>query len=397
MTRAGVAAVLATLVGTAVASGQQPPGTKSLTLAELEAAARRDSLDPEARFRLATRYYRLERFDDEERELRATIAIDPRYAPAYLWLGDLPFDRRPKLWQELRKNKVPSELAPAVEQSYRLWRQAFLIDPMVDLRVAGVAAPPEDMVVVPDYGRATTIFLLRLGLGAFGAARYELSHSALQLWAERVYPGAPRDSLPDFLLWFRGLAAGHQRAYDVAIEDFQDLLERSQRAERADTLMHIPLQTNDFRYVLARFHQLWGRRADAMRLYQEAIANDLGLYMAHVRMAQIYRDYRMWDQAVQEAERAVAANPDDATALLDLGVILAEAGRGAQAEEALGRAVAANPRDPRPIYHLVLVRQQLQKPAEARAALARFVGIAPGSRYERQLADAKQRLAALQP
>jgi tetratricopeptide (TPR) repeat protein len=376
---------------------QRPPAPKPPTLEELESRARQDSLDPDAHFRLAQRYYSLKRLDDEARELRATIAVDPRYAPAYLWLGDLPFDHRPKLWQENRKGKVPEALRDAVQQSYRLWRQAFLIDPLVDFRVIGAKPPEEGMVVVPEYGRYTTEYMLWLGLGAFSVGRYELAYGALKSWVERAYPNQPRDSLPGFLFWYRGLSAAHQRAYKIGIEDFQVLLDRSLEAEQADTLLPFQLETNDYRYVLAVLHQLWGKPADAMRLYQEAIASDLGLYMAHVRLAQMYREYKMWDKAIEEARRAIETNPDDATAVLELGVILADAGRAAEAEATLGQAAAANPRDPRPSYHLGLVRQQLAKAGEAREALSRFVAIAPSSRYERQIADAKQRLAALGP
>jgi len=378
-------------------SAQQRPPARPPTLAELEARVRSDSLDPESHFRLAGRYYTLKRFDDEERELRTAIGIDPRYAPAYLWLGDLPFDRRPKLWKEQRKGKIPPELQPAVEQSYRLWRQAFIIDPMVDFRVVGATAPPEDMVVIPEYGRATTDHLLHLGLGAFGVARYELAYGALDLWAQRAYADKPVDSLPDFLFLYRGLAAGHQRAYNRAIADFQVLLARSLKAESADTLLPFPLRTNDYRYVLGVLHQTWGKHAAAIALYQDAITADLGLYMAHVRLAQIYGAYKMWDEASAEAQRAIEAYPDDPTAVRELGVILSEAGRSAEAEDALGRAAAANPRDPRAIYHLGVVRQQLAKPAEARDALSRFIAIAPVTRYERELADARQRLATLTP
>jgi tetratricopeptide (TPR) repeat protein len=399
MSRPAVLAVATVLV--AAAAGRLPaqqhaqPKTPPPTLEQLESRARQDSLDPEARFLLARRYYRLNRLNDEERELRATIAVDPRYAPAYLWLSDLPFDRRPKLWEEDRKGKVPEALRPAVEESRRLRRQAFLIDPMVDFRVVGAKAPPEDMVVLPDYGRYTTELMLWLGIGAFGEGRYELAHGALKAWVERAHPKQPRDSLPDFLFWFRGLSAAHQRAYTVATEDFRTLLDRSLQSERADTLIQIPLHTNDYRYVLAVLYQHWGKPADAMRLYQEALANDLGLYMAHVRLAQMYREYKMWDQAITEARRAIETNPDDPSAVLDLGVILAEANRAAEAEAALGQAVAANPRDPRAIYHLGIVRQQLAKPAEAREVLARFVAMAPATRYAGQIADAKQRLVVL--
>ncbi len=389
-------AAMAVAAMTAGAAQQRPPA-KPPTLVELEARAGSDSLDPESHFRLAARYYTLKRFDDEERELRTAIGIDPRYAPAYLWLGDLPFDRRPKLWKDERKGKVAPELQPAVEQSYRLWRQAFIIDPMVDFRVVGTSAPPEDMTVVPEYGRATTDYLLQLGLGAFGVARYELAYGALDLWAQRAYGDKPADSLPDFLFLYRGLAAGHRRLYNRAIADFQVLLARSLKTESADSLLPFPLHTNDYRYVLGVLHQTWGKHAAAIALYKDAIAADLGLYMAHVRLAQIYRTYKMWDEASAEAQRAIETNPDDATAVRELGVILSEAGRSAEAEDALGRAAAANPRDPRAVYHLGIVRQQLAKPGEAREALSRFVAMAPSTRYEREIADAKQRLTALGP
>lgn len=327
--------------------------------------------------------------------MRAAIAIDTRYAPAYLWLADLPYDRRPKLWEQERKGRVPAELRAAVEESDRLARRAFLIDPMVDFRVIGATAPPEDMVVLPEYGRYTTEFMLWLGLGAFGAGRYELAYGAFKSWVERAYPNQPRDSLPAFLFWYRGLSAAHEHAYKVAIEDFQVLLDRSLKTEQSDTLIQIPLNTNDYRYVLAVLHHLWGKPADAMRLYQEALASDLGLYMAHVRLAQMFRDYKMWDQAIAEGRRAVETNPDDATALVELGVILGDAGRAAEAEETLRQAATANPRDPRAVYHLGLVQQQLAKSTDAREALTRFIAIAPAARYERQIADAKQRLTAL--
>jgi tetratricopeptide (TPR) repeat protein len=227
-----IVVVVAAAVAVNAASAQQRPQAKPPTLEQLQTRAREDSLDPEAHFRLAARYYTLKRFDDEERELRTTIEIDPRYAPAH-------------------------------------------------------------------------------------------------------------------------------------------------------------------RYVLAVLNQNWGRHAEAIRLLQEAIAADLGLYMGHVHLAQIYRAYKAWDHAIAEQQRAIETNPEDPSAVRELGILLSDAGQPAQAEEALGRAAATNPRDPRTIYHLGVVRQQLAKPLEARETLARFVAIAPAARYERELADARQRLAAL--
>jgi tetratricopeptide (TPR) repeat protein len=137
-----------------------------------------------------------------------------------------------------------------------------------------------------------------------------------------------------------------------------------------------------------------GQYNEAIDLYRRALENDIGLYMAHVRLAQIYEDYNMFPQAVAERRAAVSANPDDPSLLLDLGKTLAHANQWIDAEKALEDAVTANPRDPRPHYFLGIVDQHQNKAQEARTAFNDFIALAP-SRYSAQINDAKQRLSAL--
>ncbi|MGE5759124.1 MAG: tetratricopeptide repeat protein [Gemmatimonadota bacterium] len=362
-------------------------------LAELEAAARRDSLDVETLYRLALRYDLINRFDDAERVARDAVGIDPRCARAWLLLANLPYDRRPKLWDEVRKQKVPPAWQAAVVESDRLERRAFLIDPLVDFRVKGAPPPNQDIVAIPDYGEYTTVYLLVLGVSEFGW-RYELSYNALDLYAQRAYKNQPIDSIPSGVFLWRGLAAAHLGSYNRAVADVQVLLDRSLKHEAGDSLIQVDLGTNDYRYLLALFKQRLHRPADAMALYQEALASDLGLYMAHVRLAQLYAEHQMWAQAVEESRRAVTANPDDPSLLVDLAEMLRDGGRLVEAEEAFRQAAQANARNPRVSYELGLVEQQVGNPAAAKEALTRFVAIAP-SGMSTEIADAKQRLAAL--
>lgn len=366
---------------------------KLVPLAELEAAARRDSLDSDVLYRLALRYDLVNRYDDAERTARQAVSIDPRCARAWLLLAYMPYDRRPKLWDEVRKGKVPPAWQAAVAESERLERRAFLIDPLVDFRVKGAPPPKQDIVAIPDYGEYTTAYLLLLGLSEFGW-RYELSYNAFDLYAQRRFKGQPIDSIPSGILWWRGLAAAHLGSYPRAIADIQVLLDRSLQHEAGDSLIQMDLGTNDYRYLLALFKQRSHRPADAMTLYQQALASDLGLYMAHVRLSQLYAENHMWSQAVEEARRAVTANPDDPSLLVDLAEMLRDAGRLPEAEEAFRQAAQANARNPRVSYELGLVEQQVGNPAAAKQAFARFVTIAP-SGMSTEIADAKQRLAAL--
>jgi len=58
---------------------------------------------------------------------------------------------------------------------------------------------------------------------------------------------------------------------------------------------------------------------EAIDLYREVLTNDHCLYMAHVRLAEIYETAQMLPQAINSRRNAVNANPDDESLLLDLG------------------------------------------------------------------------------
>jgi len=81
--------------------------------------------------------------------------------------------------------------------------------------------------------------------------------------------------------------------------------------------------------------------------------------------------------------------------VLDLGKTLANLGRFQEALEPLRRAIEMNPRDVRAYLYLGLVLEHLGNKDDARATLTSFITLAP-SRYDRQIAVAKQHLAALQ-
>ena len=87
-------------------------------------------------------------------------------------------------------------------------------------------------------------------------------------------------------------------------------------------------------------------------------------------------------------------NPEEPSLLLDLGKTLANFGRLQEAIAPLTQAIAMNPRDVRAYLYLGLAYEQLGKKDEARTALTTFTSLAP-SRYDRQIAVAKQHLDAL--
>src|SRR5690606_9297519 len=119
---------------------------------------------------------------------------------------------------------------------------------------------------------------------------------------------------------------------------FSRLIARSEaEAEKMEEedLVRIPLRTNEYRYFLATIVEAAERRSEAVALYRTAIEHDLGLYMAHVRLANIHESQRDYAAAIAERRAAINANPDDPTLLTDLGVTLGKAGEVQEAEAVL--------------------------------------------------------------
>jgi len=364
------------------------------SLKDLEAAVRRDSNDAAAHYNVALAYWNAKRFDDCERELRAAVALDARFASPYVGLAFLPFARRSHLREEFSENRVPKEWQPQVEEGLRHLRRAYVLDPFVEYRLGGVVR------------RGSTDILVELQ-ALFGEHIRDYFDALDQFFAgedqkafdrfQRVYNFVDGDGHPDRLfsnlVWFHGVTAGRLRKWKEAMWDFSLLLDRElqTQTERRDSLTFVPLQTNEFRYIKALLHQRSGEPNEAIRLFRQAIENDVGLFMAHVHLAEIYEGAQMWDQAVAERRHAYDANPDDPSLLLDLGQTLAKAGRTSEAERHLRDAEAAAPRDARASYFLAVVCESLGKMEDARGAYTRFLSLAP-SRYARQIDIAKLKL-----
>jgi Tfp pilus assembly protein PilF len=362
-----------------------------VSLSELEARARQDSNDAAAQYDLGLGYWAKKRYDDAERALRVSVTIEPRYAPSWLALGTLPHARRPKLRREMLQGKVPPEWRAAAEESDRNVRRAFLIDPLVDLQILGAVDPPEPVTIGVVGGR---VVVFQNPFSAFQTGHYDLAFMEFDAMMYRRGAPIPRDSVPGVILWYHGLSAAHLNRFDVAILDLQALLDRALAREHGDSLIHVPLGTNDFRYVLALMETRANRVDEAMRLFRDVLTNDLGLYMAHVQLYRIFQSQQRWDSAVVESRAAVETNPEDPTILSDHGFMLIQAGNASAAADTLRRAMAADPRDSRIPFYLGIAEQQLHDTAAARAAFERFLSLAP-SRYDRFIRDARERLATL--
>jgi tetratricopeptide (TPR) repeat protein len=365
---------------------------------QLEEAVRKDSLDASAHYNVALAYWNEKQFDRAEQEFNAALALDPRFAPAHLALAYLPFGRRPRLWDDIDKRNWPDSIVQVVGSWQHHQRVAYLIDPLVNLAIIGAATPGKDarwdmFESTRDY--YDTFFQ---GYDDISQGKYQEAFFSFNRMLDMYSEAFSRDRAkwPEEWIWWRGQAASRiPDRYQVAIDDFQEILNRTVGRERSDTVYAVPLITNEVRYLIGTVYQRAGKLDEAVRTFREVLENDIGLYMANVRLADIYESQRRYPEAIRERQQAVTANPDDASLLLDLGVTLGKAGQFEDAVEALNQSAAANPRDPRTVFWLGLAHFQLNHRDEAKTDFTRFVAIAP-SRMNGMVTLAQQRLSELQ-
>ncbi len=366
--------------------------------AELEHRAKIDSNDAAAHYNLALAYWNDRRWGDVEHQLHAAVALDPRLAVAHLALSQVPEARDPRLLDELggasgaRADSLRRILADA-DHEYRL---AFLIDPLVDIRIlaAAVSSSVSEADARQALGDAFADFYSGL-INCF-EGHYPDCESGLNRFLADETGGFGKP--PTQVYWFLGLAAAHDAHYDAAISNFQILVDREQdaasKAEQKDVI-RVPLRTNEYRYFIASFDHAAGNTEQALSLYQQVAQNDIGLFMAHVRMADIYEAARDYPRAIAERRNAINADPDDGTLQRDLGVTLGKSGDFSGAAAALQAAVTALPRDAESWFWLGLADEQLGSKAAARDAYHHVIALAP-SRLAQRVAQARQHLAALQ-
>jgi len=260
--------------------------------------------------------------------------------------------------------------------------------------VYGLVMPPRPALVVGFNADRTYVALVR-GFESFWNGDYQISLDLLQRVLDEFDSKHQKD-IPRVLLWYHGLAAAHVDRYDVAIADFRVLLDRALVRERTDSVQYFTLASNQVRYVLATIYRRGQRSDEAIALYQESLANDLGLYVAHTQLADIYEERQQWVEAIAERRRAIDAYPDDPGLRFDLGRTLAHSRDFPEAAQVLSEAMQANPSNARIPYTLGQVQLRLGDRAAARRTLERFLQMAP-SRFRSQVSEVQRQIAGLEP
>lgn len=365
-------------------------------LDSLQALARADSNDPLAHHLVGLARWNQRRFDLAESAFREALVVDPRYAPAHLALGLIALERYPELRPQpagRKPRKIRADVVEVGKRAEASYRMAFLLDPLVTLEAPGT--PPD------TTGRALWLGFHDTRLGAVAAfwayfrGDFQQAFDLCQWIVEQHETFQVPGPIPSQVLWLHGLSGAKLRRFEPGIRALVVLVERSERAEAADSAHPLMfLATNDLRYMLADFRARAGHTWSAVQTLRLVLVHDLGAWMAHVRLAGLHEADRRFDEALAERREATLLKPDDPTLWLDLGLTLARSGQLEAADSVLAEVESALPRYPMGAYYRGEVAWYRGDRDAAREAYLRFLALAP-SRLAREIAEATTRLEFL--
>ena len=134
------------------------------------------------------------------RELREAVTLAPQYAEAYLALSGLPIARGEKYWKKIEKEQGQSVVQAAFEAADRSYRRAFLLNPLVDLRIMGKVEERSEI--------REGIYIIQLrwlrsftrSLNALREGRYQKAFDLLQQVLDDSKAGTDGLNLPESVL-----------------------------------------------------------------------------------------------------------------------------------------------------------------------------------------------------
>jgi Tfp pilus assembly protein PilF len=276
--------------------------------------------------------------------------LDPAFANAYLARWRLLRNDFP--WRELPNGSI-GRMSPAmIPATDSLAEIAIGYSPFLD----GTFDIPRWVSERQASRNPIAAGMLDYSKGDFRAATRD--------WARALakYPNAVRLHIPRAYAWVK---LGEN---DSAIADLTALATRVERIQH-DSIVGAYYSTAYVYYAIGLLQAEQKHMAEARRAYEQALIENLGFYMAHMRLAAAAAQLRDTTDALSELQTALLIRGDDPLLLVYDGTLLLHTGQIADAEQQLRAALRVDP-------EFAITYAMLGQAAEARhdttAALAEY-------------------------
>jgi tetratricopeptide (TPR) repeat protein len=221
------------------------------------------------------------------------------------------------------------------------------------------------------------------GMRSFGLRDYR---AAVAQWSKAIREDPKQSMLhiPRAHAWVR------LQELDSAIADLTQLAQRLESVAH-DSLMKVYLSKEFLYYAIGMLHGSRGRYPEARAAFEQALAENLGFYMAHVRLSGTLVALHDTATALSELETAILIRPDDPLVLIYDGNLLVSTGRVADGEKRIRAALQADSNFALPHIFLGMAAEARHDTTAALAQYTDYLARAPRGAAERAWARSQLR------
>ena len=357
---------------------------------DLQKAVEDDPNDHIAFYNLGVAYVAEDRYDEALESFRKVIDIEPHFSDAYFAMYCIEYTRDRELYDESLKEEPDPDMKNKINKVDSYLASAIMYDPFFDWKISTILLDKKPSAHGNIYLKEFIDAVYERFLDGFiqcNLGNYEKAVDKLNFIIEMN---------PEFTQAYlvRGFANMHVGNFEKAIEDFRFVIDEIEEYNEKK-ILPVYLNPAELYYIIGCIHLKAGKPDKAEETFKRVIMENMGFYMAHHQLSNIYDKRNSFTGCLQEMNAAINAKPNDPVFHFNKGVYLSRFGRAMDAMNEYKEAINLNPNYSKPYFNLALVLEALGKREEAAENYQNFIDKAP-KRFKNFIDEAKNRKASLE-
>ncbi len=340
------------------------------TMEELETALQEDPNDPIAYYNMGLGYTAKNQYENALEYFRKALELEPHFSDAYFAIYCVEFAKDKKLYKKAFEDEEHDpETQKKINEVRSYLDYAIVYNPFFDWKLSTILLERRPYSDNPF----TQMLIDRVydGFVQFRLGNYEKAVEKFDYLIEKT---------PEFrsAYLFRGIAQAQLQKYEEAIKDFQFLINKLEEYNK-EKVIPIYLNPAELYYLIGFAYLNQENLYNAEKTFKKVITENMGFYMAHFQLSNIYKKRGDYAEALKELDATIIAKPDDPIFHFSKGVCLNTMDRDWEALQEYMKAISINPNYPKSYYTLAIVSESIKNNEKALENYQKFIDKAPKS------------------
>lgn len=360
------------------------------SIEDLQKVAEEDPNDFIAYHNLGLAYTAQKQYDQALDAFHKVLELEPHFSDACFSIYCVEYAKDDKLFDESLEEEPTPAMKDKIDEVDSYLKSAVMYDPFFDWKISTILMDNKPSAHGNTYLREfidAVYDRFLAGFIQFRLGNYDRAVKKLDFLIEMN---------PDFTQAYliRGFAQLHLGKYNEAIKDFQSVIDEIEEYNKKK-ILPVYLNPAELYYLIGHAYFKQGNLDKAEETFKKVIMENMGFYMAHFQLSNIYDQRKSFIGALQEMNAAIIAKPDDPVFRFNKGYYMSRFGQATDAIKEYNEAISINPNYSKSYFNLAIVYEAIGNKEEAVKNYQIFIDKAP-KRLNTYIEEAKKRIKALE-